>query len=74
VEEAPGDGSDVVEELDRRIGTRRGEHTSTDEQPKMGVDLFGETVGDAVVVHPATATDAETVAAAYPVKGCCAPR
>ena len=40
MEEAPGEGSDFVEESDRIGGLRSVESTGSGEKPKMGVDFF----------------------------------
>ena len=51
VEQAPGDGSDVVEELEGFIGSRTFDRACAHEETEMGVDLFCRTVGDSPVVH-----------------------
>jgi len=51
VEEAPGDGSDFVEETDRRSGLFAVDGAGSGEEPEMRVDIFRGTVGDAPVVQ-----------------------
>ena len=41
VEEVPGDGSDVVEELEGSGGPRVVDCTCSDEETKVGVNLLG---------------------------------
>ena len=55
VEEAPGDGSDVVEETDCRIGLGCIDRAGADEETEVGVDLLRGAVGDSPVVHPIAA-------------------
>ena len=50
VEEAPGHGSDVVEELNGLSGGLSVDGTGTDEETKVSVDLVRRGVGDAVMV------------------------
>ena len=55
MQEAPGDGSDLVEESDRggRLGDVDG--TCSDEETKVGVDLLRGAVRDAPMVQPVSA-------------------
>jgi len=41
VEETPGHGSDVVEETNGVLGLGCGDGSGPDEEPEVGVDLFG---------------------------------
>ena len=41
VEEAPGDGSDFVEDLQRVFGARGVDGTGSNKELQVGVDLFG---------------------------------
>ena len=52
MEEAPGHGPDIVEEMDGVLGARGVDGAGTDEETQVNVDLFGRPVGDAVVVEP----------------------
>ena len=51
MEEAPGDGSDIVEELEGDDCSRVVECSGSDEELEVGVDLFGRAVGDSPVVQ-----------------------
>ena len=51
VEEPPGDGSDVVEELEGLVGSRALDGARTQEETEMGVDLSGRAKGDSPVVE-----------------------
>ena len=47
MEEAPGDGSDVVEETNGFLGCGSGDGTGSDQESQMRIDLFGRSVRDA---------------------------
>ena len=51
MEEAPGDGSDFVEESDCSGGLGDVDGTCSGEETKVGVDLFGGAIGDTPVVQ-----------------------
>ena len=55
MEEAPGDGSDVIEETNGVFGGLSGDGAGFDEEPQMRADLLGRTVGDTPVVKPISA-------------------
>ena len=55
MEEAPGDGSDVIEETNGFFGRGSVDGACSDETTKVGVDLFGRSVGDAEVVQSVSA-------------------
>ena len=50
MEESPGEGSDVVEELEGVVGTFGIDGTGTEEELEVGVDLFRRPVCDSPVV------------------------
>jgi hypothetical protein len=50
MEEPPGQGPDVVEEVEGGFGLSRVDGTGIDEELEMTVDLFGRGVGDSPVV------------------------
>jgi len=60
VEEAPGHGSDVVEETNSVLGSRCGDGTHADEETQVGVDLFRGAVGDSPVVEAVSSGTAGT--------------
>ena len=41
VEEAPGDGSDLVEEIDGGLSARAVDRACSDEKTEVGIDFFG---------------------------------
>jgi len=51
MDESPGEGSDIVEELEGGFGSGCTDGTCTDEQLEMCVDLFGRGVRDSEVVN-----------------------
>ena len=55
MEEAPGDGSDFVKELESASGSGLIDGIRADEDSQVGVDLFGRGVGDPPMVDPITA-------------------
>jgi hypothetical protein len=50
VEESPGEGSDVVEELDGGFGSGGVDGGCTEEDLQVGIDFFGGSVRDAEVM------------------------
>ena len=60
MEEAPGDGTDVVEELGGLVGFRSLNGAGTHEETKVGVDFAGGTVGDSPVVETVSARPSST--------------
>jgi hypothetical protein len=50
VEETPGHGSDVVEEIECGFGLGSIDGTGFDQKAQVGIDLFSGAVGDAPVV------------------------
>ena len=55
MEEAPGDGTDFVEETECSGRLSAVEGTSPDEETEMGVDLFGGGIGDSPVMQSISA-------------------
>jgi hypothetical protein len=55
MEQPPGHGSDVIEEVESSFHPVLIDGTGTSEYQEMGADLAGGAVGDAVVVEPIAA-------------------